>query len=138
MPLCSVSGIFLFQSNLFSMFFHFFHVICGRPRPLFPTASKSNALLNTSSLSLLKTCPYHRTPLPNPGQSIQSIFQTQHSSSWLLFSINLNSTRCYYHCFSSFQNYHLIPQTPVSLPYSIAVLIQLIILPVIFNENFLV
>ena len=63
--------------------------------------------------------------LPNPGRSIQSIFQTQHSSSLLLFSINLNSTYCYYHCFSSSQNCHLILQTPVSLPYSITDLIQL-------------
>ena len=56
-----------------------FHVIFGRPRPLFPATSKSNGLFKTSPLSLLKTCPCHRTSLalasPSPSCRTYHMYQ---------------------------------------------------------------
>ena len=67
-----------------------FHVIFGRPRPLVPTIPKSNALRNTSSLSLLKTYQFHRTPRALASPSKVSSKPSKLISSWLLlFSINL-------------------------------------------------
>ena len=97
-PLCFVSGIFVFQSNLINMFFH---VIFGRTRPLFHITSKSNALL--------KICPHHRTPPALASQPKISFKPSKHISSWLLFfSINFNFTHCSYPCFFSSQNCLLI------------------------------
>ena len=109
-PLCSVCGIFIFQSNLINVFFN----LPFPCRILFLTTSKSNALLNTSSLFLLKTCPFY-SPSPVSFRSIK------HTSYKFLASTvlnQLNSTYSSYHCcFSSSQSCHLIlPKTPCLAP----------------------
>ena len=60
----SANGVLFLQSSLIGTLFHLSlprHI--RSPSPFLPATSKFNALLKTSPLSLLKTCPYHRTPL---------------------------------------------------------------------------
>ena len=86
-PLHSVNGILPFQSNLINMLFD---VIFGRSCPLLPATLKSNALLKTSPLSLLKTCSYHRSPLALASPPKVSFKPSKLMSSWpLLFSMIL-------------------------------------------------
>ena len=81
MPLYSVNGILPCQTNLIDMLFH---VIFGRPCPFLPATSKSNALLKISPLSLLKTCPYYRTPLALASPFKVFFKPSKLISSWLL------------------------------------------------------
>ena len=66
-----------------------FYVIFGCPCPLLSTTSKFNALLKTSPLSLLKTCPYHCILLALASPSKVSFKPIKLISSCLLFSIIL-------------------------------------------------
>ena len=103
-----------FQCNLFSpqSFFLPFcsssitcllHVIFGRPRPLLPTTSKSNALLYTSLLSFLKTCPYHRSLFALASLSKAFFKPSKSINSWLLlFFINLTQHSALIIAFSIF------------------------------------
>ena len=75
----------------------------------FSTSSKFNALLNTSSLSLLKTCPYHRTPLAQANPSKLSFKPSKLVSSWLLFSINFTPHIVPILFFSLFQFFSKFP-----------------------------
>ena len=84
-----------------------FHIIFSCPCPL-PTTSKSNTLLKVSPLSLLKTCPYHCTPLALAGPSKVS-FETQKSHQFLAsFLYHLYSTHCPHQCFFSSCNLILL------------------------------
>ena len=67
-------------------------IVFGRPRFLLPTTSKSNPLLNTSLLSLLKTCPYRRILFALAGLSKVSSKPSKSISSLLRhFSIFLHT-----------------------------------------------
>ena len=72
-----------FQSNFIDMLLN---VIFGCPHPLLLATSKFIDLLKTSLLSLLKTCPYHRTPLTLASPSKVSFKPYKLISSWLLLS----------------------------------------------------
>ena len=90
---CSVNGILLFQSNLIDMLLHL--SLPRHIRSLTSTYSRLfyPTLFSKHPLSLLETCPYHRTPLTLASPSKVSFKPSQLISSWLLlFSMNLTYT----------------------------------------------
>ena len=87
---CSANGILLFQSNLIDMLLHL--SLPRHIRSLTSTYSRLfyPTLFSKHPLSLLETCPYHRTPLALDSPSKVSFKPSQLISSWLLlFSMNL-------------------------------------------------
>ena len=126
--LCSVNGIFFFESNLIGMFLHLSFLRHIRsPTPSSFRHFKIQRSSQNITIIPSQIIPYHRTPLALASSSKVSFKPSKLISTWLLFSINLTPYIAFIVAFSvllkiaiSFSLRH-----HVSLPYNISYLTQL-------------